>query len=362
MKNKVFASIAIAILLLVRSPLVFANIDSIEFFFGNDPQMVNEVNEILCSDLSFVYFSDLHNGWRNLAKMIEVSNELGVDAMINAGDTVLKYLHDSDTDFSWYSSMIEELQADMIISVGNHDVWDDEYWKIADSKTIYTDIILPAISKITGVCQPEDALDQGLCYYYKDYKNVRIIVLNAMSGDESVDFWDEREAEWLKTVLVDALQNNKQVICVSHAPFSKDIVVRDNTSNWNSCFDYSTSEEYDGIHTNNEAVDIVQAYIDNGGIFICWLSGHTHSDELLTATGYEGQLMIGISSARYSFHDDGEVCEDKTKSQFYCFDYLGIDLDEGLLKIVRFGWNQDISQKKRKVLCYDYINKQIIIQ
>ena len=70
--------------------------------------------------------------------------------------------------------------------------------------------------------------------------------------------------------------------------------------------------------------------------------------------------MLGIASARFSFHEDGLVTDDKDSPNFYCFDYIGIDTERGLMKRIRFGWNTDSSLKERKVFCYDYFNDAII--
>lgn len=289
--------------------------------------------------------------------MIDVANELKVDAVINAGDTLLKYLDDPETDFSWYAEMIKNFKADVITAVGNHDVWVEEYWKRGDANAVYQTILTPVLKNMEGVCLPEGAEEQGLCYYYKDYQQIRVLVLNAMSGDESVDFWDEKEAEWLRKTLNDALVNNLYVICVSHVPFENEICLRDPSLSWNSYLDYHSG---DGLYTNPKAIEIVQSFIDAGGSFICWLSGHSHVDEVLEAEGYEGQLMLCVASARYSFHGDGVYYEDKYDPRFYCFDYIGVDIKRGLLKRMRFGWNMDASLKTRHAFCYDFINHVIL--
>ena len=335
--------------------------EELAFFEQDVPGLINNIDWAFNNaDFTFLFFSDLHNGWRNLDKMIDIANATEVGAVINAGDTVLKYLHDPDTDFSWYPSMVERINAAFLPAVGNHDVWDSAYWQKAESIQSYNMIIFPAINGLSNVSQPSQAGEQGLCYYYYDNQRIRIIVLNAMAGDDSVEFWDSAQSEWLEATLDDALKYKKQVICVTHAPFRKDIALRDPLLNWNSVDDYRVTDDYDNIHTHMDAVQIVQNYIDDGGTFICWLSGHTHVDEVIEAEGYEGQIMFGIASARYSFHDDGEITDDKENPQFYCFDLIGVDTKTGLLRRVRLGWNVDKSMRTRNTMCYDYFNGYIV--
>ncbi|MBQ6670254.1 MAG: metallophosphoesterase [Firmicutes bacterium] len=330
---------------------------TLEFFTEGQEGLLDRINKIYsCSDYTFVFFSDLHNGWRNLIKMLDTANTLRVNAVINAGDTVLKYINDSETDFSWYTSMIGESKVDVLTAVGNHDVWENGYWIKAEPNLTYREIIKPVIKNVDWIIQPDGAEENGLCYYYKDYGHIRVIVLNAMAGDPSVAFWDDNEANWLKAVLSESLKEKKHVICVNHAPFNKEISIRNQDYNWNSIEDYRLLVDYDNICTENEALSIVQEYINNGGVFICWLCGHTHVDEVLQASGYPGQLMLGIASARYSFHSDGLVSEDKNDPSFYCFDYLGINEEDGMLYRTRFGWNIDSSLKVRDFFAYDYIN------
>ena len=333
----------------------------INFFEEDMPGLIEDIDWTFNNaDFTYLFFSDLHNGWRNLDRMIDVANTVNVDAVINGGDTVLKYLNDPDTDFSWYPTKVQQINADYIVAVGNHDMWDSSYWSKADLVLTYDMILSPVMNHLTNVSQPDKAKAQGLCYYYYDYQNIRIIVLNAMTGDDSVECWDVAQNEWLKKTLDNALKQNQQVICVTHAPFQKDIALRDSALNWNSVDDYRVKVDYDNIHTHMDAVRLVQNYIDNGGTFICWLSGHTHVDEVLEAKGYEGQMMFGIASARYSFHDDGEITDDKEEPWFYCFDLMGIDIQHGQLRRVRLGWNMDNSMKVRNTLCYDYLNGNIV--
>lgn len=335
--------------------------EALGFFVNNNNELANQIYETkLNSDVELIYFSDLHNGWRNLAKIIDVSNDLKVDAVINAGDTVLKYLDDPSTDFSWYLPMINNLNSDMITAIGNHDVWVNKYWEKADSVLIYDRILAPALNDIHDIYQLLKAVEKGLCYYYKDYQAVRIIVLNAMSGHESVEFWDEKEAIWLRKTLDDAKSKKKHVICVTHAPFPKDIILQERISTRNSSIDYKSQNDYDNIFTHIEAIKIIQDYIESGGIFICWLSGHLHVDEVLQTNGYNNQLMINIASARYSFHDDGIIIDDINSPYFYCFDYIGINTKDGIIKFIRFGWNRNMTSKSESNFKFNYLNHNII--
>lgn len=314
------------------------------------------------SNNTFILFSDIHGSKSNYQRIISFGENNGVNGIINAGDTVEKYLQDEDDSFSWYREGIEQSSVDIISAVGNHDLWKGGYWKQANINDSYNQIIAPIVEKNNRIQQPQKAKENNLCYYYIDYGQIRIIVLNAMSGDKSVSYWDNRQANWLREILTDSLNNQMHVIVVNHAPFPKDIALRDIQSNWNSFIDYRSWDMTDEIVMELSAVQIIQRFIDDGGILICLITGHEHVDSILTAQGYEGQFMINIASANHMNHLDGITTDDLNSPFYDCFDFCGIDTNNGMIKILRIGWSIDASLKIREVLSYDYFTKQILYQ
>ena len=161
--------------------------------------------------------------------------------------------------------------------------------------------------------------------------------------------------------MLDAYNNNKKVLCVNHAPYaaSDTNVVRDKKSGWNSWKPYV----FDGGSISSGALSKVQAFINYGGKFICWLTGHTHFDNVLTNSNYPCQFMISIASAnQYNRNTDGAYNSNIDSGFYDCFNYMGIDTTNNFLKIYRIGYNIDGGMKERNVLCYDYENKEIIWQ
>lgn len=308
----------------------------------------------------FVFFSDIHGGNINFNRIIEYAENGSIDAILNGGDTAQIYLNDNSHPITWYTDGIDSSGVDILSAVGNHDVWTGAYWTKAQATDVYNAFIKPIVTKFTGMVQPENAEALGLCYYYKDYGSVRVIVLNAMSGSASVEFWDTTEANWLTSVLADAKSNSKHVLIVNHPPFQKTVAVRDIQNPWNSFLNYTTLSTYDGIYVTPDAVQIVQDFITAGGVFIGWLSGHLHFDNVITATGFDGQIMINIASAKYGNHPDGASYNDLDIKDYDCFNHIAVDTTMGLFKVMRVGWNTDYSLKTRNVFSYDYINKTIL--
>ena len=221
-------------------------------------------------------------------------------------------------------------------------------------------LIKPIVTKFTDIVQPANAESIGACYYYKDYNSVRVIILNAMAGDASVNFWDTTQSDWLSSVLSDAITNSKHVIIVNHAPFLKTIAERDAALHWNTYADYTDSPTYDGIHTTPDAVQLVKTFIDGGGKFIGWMTGHLHTDNVISATGFSGQMMFNIATANYAIHPDGATYNDVNSPYYDCYNRCAIDTDKGLIKFIRVGWNTDYSIKQRELRCYDYIHGGIV--
>lgn len=326
---------------------------------GDNTELV-EPNMKQFADFSFSFFSDIHGGDTNFQHIIQHAEDNNLDVIINGGDTALRYLDDPDNSIDWYATDVNTSTVDILSAVGNHDVWTGAYWTKASATDIYNTFIKPLVTKFSGIVQPSSAEANGLCYYYKDYGAVRVIILNAMSGSTSVDFWDTEQATWFENVLADAKTNSKHVIVCNHSPFPKNIALRDEKSDWNSWIDYRTYSGSDGIVMKTEALDMIKAFVNGGGKLICLLTGHEHVDSILTATGYEGQFMFNTASAKYANHPDGLFYSSEDSKYYDCFNYCTVDTTHTILKVWRVGWCMDSSMKKRELFSYNYGTNKLL--
>ena len=168
-------------------------------------------------------------------------------------------------------------------------------------------------------------------------------------------------------MLEDAKNRHLAVIGFNHAPFTKSNAERIESKRWNSWLNFITGApskkiNFDSLSLAEEAVSIVENFITNGGIFICWLTGHTHTDNILTHKISKHQFMFNSTTARFDRHTDG-VSAGSTKTPIYdSFNYIGVDLRSNMLKIWRIGWNQDSAMQIRTQLCYDYKNMILITE
>ena len=370
------------------------------------------------SDLKLFFFSDVHASQTNVERIIEMANAFGgskVDCIINGGDIVDGLYNEG---LSWYNDLIDDSNIPILSVAGNHDCWKNTGWNWATGLEVYNLITAKVKESVPSIVQPSNAAVNGLNYYYKDFGNVRVIcILSLYDALNNVNhYYDSAQNTWLANVLEnarttyhywkivnympvaytlqsgdevymtlsnDAELNNKtqqdylneglegkiyavpmSVIIVNHAPFNPIQARRIESDKLNSWFDYTKQcvnkgLAFDKLSLDETAVSTVADYIANGGSFICWLTGHKHVDSVLTHALHENQMMINISTANYNKHYDGVNAADISDPSYDSFDYLGVDLKSGMLKVVRMGWDEDSSMRTRRNWCYDYVNNKL---
>ena len=348
-----------------------------------------------------------------------------IDAVINTGDAVMYYAKATKKypyDAQWWRNT--GLAEKSLFVLGNHDGavrsnkngrqeasadW-DFYGKGWDFDTFFADFI-----DDLGVTMPKGYDDPASpfyksCFWLKDFEaaKIRIIGLDGIHFNDKYRYPTSEQETWLKASLDETLDPDSKVygysvIIACHYPlddFEGDNVQYDkitripvynkndnggrvmnhrtaDVTSFHTCIYDSfnadkrfslrekvaaPSEEYGYVSGDtNPLGDIVQAWVDRGGKFIIWLSGHTHYDLLFYPAKYPGLLCIAVDQAgnlRSSpFSDRPENSESR-----FCANYYGIDIQNGLFKIVRIGLSRDRYMVEKDVLCYDYINKKVIYE
>lgn len=297
----------------------------------------------------FAHFSDLHADATNLARIIEYCNEYTnyIDEIIHTGDSVSTRGSEA---FEWWANVSGS--QGILNLIGNHDATsaDDTsfiaggYGKV----NCYNKFIAPFVSN-WGVIQPTDAAANGYNYYYKDYADakVRIIALDCM-------YWDSAQNSWLQSVLADAKTNSLAVICFSHYSGGR---VTSFGNPW-------TTLQYDDISMtiNAEAPATIQSFIDGGGEFVAWFSGHTHYDFMGTLDNYPQQIDITIDTAsRFAgptnYSDIARVTGQKNQD---LFNIVGVDTFRKLIKIYRVGADRDSWMRHKGCITIDYSTRQVL--
>lgn len=327
------------------------------------------------TNFSCLLFSDLHGDTANLGRIIDLYDDWDgyFDCGINVGDTI----YDTpDAGTSWYWNMAGN--REILFALGNHDVWKSGGVQNAIEQEEYDMWISPFVSKITSLVRPSNADSALLPYYYKDYGNIRVIVLSTYTNRLSSDL------AWFASTLSDAITNSKKVIAVNHIAHS--LVLRRGTTSqhnlaeegdYNNGFKsyiagvsqqgYVDAPSGDTDNVGNGFVVAVKTFMDNGGTFITWINGHCHRDFFtdLSGTSHETtcgkQAFITLSTARADYQNDNpKTWPDGTgMDSFYMF---SVDEELGVFKLMKFGAETDYAMRPRKFLAYSYVQHKIVAQ
>ena len=335
--------------------------------------------------LTLLQFSDLHGDAENLARIVEFKNEYSdrIADAIHVGDVVYCYWDDPNPwDLVPGASKI-------LNTVGNHDCWKGhKVW--AQSRRPYDataeeaysmimvgkDSLRPFISE-WGVQKPSGPV----CYYYKDYasERVRLIVLDCMHYDRAQD-------AWFADVLANAQQNGLTVVAAQHYPpqsgldeipggfsdLDEDIpvitspVVSDEYAplpdapalGTTLCYDFPGAPQMECIY--DAAFSAVDRFIDNGGSFACWLSGHTHLDFIGHVRSHRRQLMVIADKAG---EKDAYMQEARTRGTVLqdAFNLVTVNTSRKTLYVKRIGCNRDQYGRSKSLFTYNYSTGEVIV-
>ncbi len=291
--------------------------------------------------LQFVHFGDLHARMELWNRIVEYINHYKDDIAfgLHTGD-YCGAAHLVYRDCYTYGTIC----ANPILNcVGNHDTYADTQCTPATKEQIHNKLF--NVTHNWGVTYMPGEHSMA---YYRDFPDngIRLVVLDLYHDIE------EQQA-WLKQILAEAKEKDYSIISaahemtaeiVQHAPVTFDSILNE--------------ESVVGYDNNNAWLDELLAdFIANGGKFVCHLAGHYHHDIFGYTAG--GILNIAVECATdWGGHTDGRRVRG-TKT-YDCFNVMSVDVNIGLLQLVRIGNPCDMFLRSKKVLSYDYINKNVI--
>lgn len=325
-----------------------------------DSDTINICNAAHNSDFKCIFFTDTHGSSDNVKKMIDNANKLGesyIDCLINGGDTVNRF---NSEGLDWYDKLVKDSKQPVFNCVGNHDAWGTDYYNWDTNKNIYDLITAKVKENVPAIVQPNDVSSTFSNYYYWDKGKVRIIVICSMQLGESNDYYyDNVQNTWLESVLNDAKNNNKAVIIVNHCPFAP-TDCKEVKSDWSSEYTW-TNDMQDTMHMTDKIPTLVDSFIDNGGIFICYLTGHSHVDYLMTSVKHPRQFCFTSTSNAYNNHG-ADAKNDMDKNSYYsqAYNYIGIDLTHSVIKVQRIGLNTNAWMQEHNSFCWDFKNHKLV--
>jgi hypothetical protein len=105
----------------------------------------------------------------------------------------------------------------------------------------------------------------------------------------------------------------------------------------------------------------VAKFIDDGGDFVVWLTGHMHIDCVGNSEKFPGQLCIAIDSLN-CHQSDAYNDFDRTRGMPSedLYNLVTVDTHDKLLKIIRVGCDVDRYLRKKDTLCINYKTYEVI--
>lgn len=297
-----------------------------------------------------LHFTDIHGDSVRLSRIKEFKDHYSeyIDDVVHTGDAVYNRWTDS-YDF-WHNSGADEF----LNVLGNHDIkFKDQEGNVLNisQNEVYDRYFGPYIDSWDAV-QPANASSEGLMYYYKDidkgdgYERTRVRII---AVDEY--HWDNKQIQWFKDVLDDALEKDFAVIALRHDSFKP--------NQFEDC-PFASMEHVGDEKSLIEAQKAVDGFIKAGGEFVLWIGGHNHQDDIGTLPKYPNQVtfngdIAGLNTVEWSdsWREDGTISQD-------CFTLIAVDRFEKMVRFLRVGANMDRYGRVKESMCINYKTAKLI--
>ena len=344
---------------------------------------------------TLLWFSDLHSVDRRLTRIRQFYDTYSayLTDVVSTGDACHTYFQ----NFTYWTSC----KANSFLNImGNHEMFglkqqytltnEDTAKKIISKytnawtvpgysqKQCYKKFIKPFLNDTGIICQ------ENKTYWYKDYinDNIRIIGLDMYHWKEKISCTIEyaedtgkakenslmtvypdnelvdtgEQLVWLQSILEDARIKGYQVICLRHSP---------NINKGIKCTFTNLYYDTQGC-PNNEDLQAVNEFINKGGNFICWLTGHTHADMVGVHSDYQNQIQFAIDTSGalrqpntpWDFTGNFSRIENTFSDDL--FNIISIDVHNKWITLYRIGCNVDHQGRHIRSLVYDYGNMKMI--
>ena len=319
--------------------------------------------------LSFLWFADLHDDVTRLKRLLRFADKYPsyYDDIICTGDA---NDHWNDNFDYWTETGAGRR---VLLSLGNH----EQAWVSYDEqgrRIVHRDVPqIDLYNKYFRDFVPYQGVvyQEGKVYWYKDYvrnyktaegeptsKTIRLIqVYPTISNASHADLVEH--VNWFNEILADAKENGYLVIVMDHYKTSTCTLIPSNFTQIGGTTDGT------GMSAFLNAVDVFingnGEDVEGGGEFICWLTAHSHQDRISYHESYPDQLFLNINCAMFesSYSDTERIAGTRSED---CFNIIGFDIDEKLIKIVRVGANVDYLLRQRNGIVINYETKEIINQ
>ena len=347
--------------------------------------------------LTFIHISDLHGGLSNKKQInyaVDVLNKFGgntwmpktpISFMLCTGDVKLSHYTD---DYTYFIDACKRSLQPIYAVAGNHDVGETKSVSLTGTDEMFFN---ENLKPILDTFPPNGYT--GKSYYYHDFKNekVRLIALYEYESDCELDDNDlsmlkykrgirafrQEQITWIVNTLL-STPVGFGVIIAKHQPESE---FGESQNNFSCKYQDGTTPQSSYINPDIIA-DIVDAFIgrkpiskqypQTGGVittinvdadfslanenteFICYCSGHLHSDNIRFLKKYPNQveLNVGCDNSWYTVGSDMAQIEDEYSENLISI--YNINRNEGKINILRIGADITNDCKKRDILSINY--------
>ena len=294
---------------------------------------------------TLAHFSDIHGNVWAMKKVQEFKDtyQKQLDDVICTGDIVSDKIADGTAFWSNNSD------GEILVCIGNHDSLGSNGWaNPVDQQTLYETYIEPYEANWNA------EIVSGHSYWYKDYadKKIRLIAVDATIYDATEQ---ASQMTWLNEALNGASTNGYAVVGAIHfPPMPADFKKID--SNFTALL-HGTAGDMSAFawHTyHTEILTAVNQFINNGGDFVCWLSGHTHCDLVSYDNRFPKQLFVTISCAMPSSLFEERI-RDAGGGSGLVMNTVCVDTVRKYVKLIRYGaeWDDCLRHTGTCVIKYD---------
>ena len=307
------------------------------------------------NNFTLAHITDIHADvfrYGNFRQFVDDHADL-IDVAICTGDLV-----DLQNTDQWDAVNGVEGTKEILQVVGNH----DRGHQAGD--TLLTDEELVAKFDITT--------NTGMMYYYRDFGDYRIIVLNQFEADVRSQYkYSEDELTWLLSTLDNSITANKHVIIACHMadtfPVSNNIGFYQRYNRWLNNYPPMQSgieavidafKRGTSVTATVSGISISHTFSASGD-FLCWMCGHYHGDYIGYSQTYPDQLYLmgncGVCTSPFK-GNMGETNSDLARVSGTptedCFNIYSFDLANRLVKVARIGANVNDRMTERKMAVY----------
>lgn len=368
--------------------------------------------------LALLHFSDIHGDTIAASYIKNFAEQYAsyIDDLVQTGDAVYYYWNSDGQGYQWYQ---QDGIPEALFVLGNHDGCandNSQGWKEGsadwdfkgkewDFDTYFADYITSrGVTPPTGYDDPTSPYYKA-CYWHKDYASakIRVIGLDCMHFNDGVRYTSNDQETWLAAKLQETLTSGNaaygySVIFLCHYPLDDFSGANETWNDTDHKFVFNQNANGGYVVDNNNQLmvkchygssfsaearfsmrnrvgtvgspsytkgndnpigDVIQSWMNNGGKYIAWLCGHTHTEYMYYPAKYPDMLVVGLPQAGNT-RGTNQADRSDTSPMHSCANLCVIDTQNNLLKIIRVGKTLDKNLMEFKYLTYQYATKSVV--